>query len=265
MVSCICPPRYAIVIFNMPIISVENNKELAALEDGEIQAMIEAGVHMGHAKSKRHPAMEPYIWTIRGGISIIDLIKTKEMLASALGFLTSVSAQGGAVLFVGTRPASRNIVSEKARDLSMPYVIERWIGGTLTNFKIISKRIEMLASLEAKKASGEFDKYTKKERMGFDKEIERLKIDFGGLRVLNKLPAAIFITNVPHESTAVREAARMKIPIVALVDTNADPRLISYPIPANDDAKPAIKYMLGRIHAAIEEGKKQVQVVQEKN
>jgi len=238
-------------------VTLTENKVPLSLEDSEIQAMIDAGVHLGHSKNKRHPAMEPYIWTVRGSISIIDLTKTRDMLASSLEFLRSVARQGGLILFVGTRPAARDITAGTAQAIGMPFVTERWIGGTLTNFKVILKRIEMLTGFEKKRAEGEFEKYTKKERIEFEKEIERLKRNFDGLRGMNRLPAAVFIINVPHESTAVREAIRMKIPIVALVDTNADPEGISFPVPANDDAKPAINYMIERVRLAIQEGKEE--------
>lgn len=227
-------------------------------DDSEIKAMIDAGVHMGHAKQRRHPAMEPYIWTVRGGISVIDLVKTKEKLEEALAFLKSVSQKGGLILFVGTRPAARTTVAETAKTLGMPYVTERWIGGTLTNFKVISKQVEMLSQLEGKLAGGEFEKYTKKERLGFEKEIARLKINFDGLRSLTRLPAALFVVNVPHENIAVREAVRMRIPVVALTDTNADPRMISHPVPSNDDALPVIRYMLDRARKAVENGREAV-------
>lgn len=232
-------------------------KGIVLPEDGEIQAMIEAGVHIGHAKNKRHPAMEPYIWTVRGGVSIIDLAKTKEKLAHASDFIKATSAKGGMILFVGTRPAAKPIIEETARFLGMPYVVERWIGGTLTNFKVIAKQVETLLSLEEMQRSGALDKYTKKERLGFEKKIERLKVDFDGLRLMNRMPEAIFVTNVPQETIAVREAHKTRIPVVALTDTNADPRMVSYPIPSNDDAKTAIKYMLERIRAIAEKGKEE--------
>jgi small subunit ribosomal protein S2 len=224
-------------------------------DDPEIKAMIDAGVHLGHAKNKRHPAMEPYIWTVKGGISVIDVTKTKEKLDEALAFLKSVSQKGGFVLFVGTRPAAKAAVADTAKALGMPWVTERWIGGTLTNFKVISKQVETLSGLEAKMAGGEFEKYTKKERIGFEKEIARLKKYFDGLRALLRQPAALFVVNVPHDHTAIREATRMRIPVVALTDTNADPRTISYPIPSNDDAMPVIRYMLERVRKAVEEGR----------
>lgn len=223
-------------------------------EDAELKAMIDAGVHIGHTKSKRHPHMEPYIWMVRNGISIIDVVKTREQLTAACGFLQSAAGKNGIILFVGTRPSARAVVREAAVSLGMPYVTGRWIGGTLTNFKVISKRIETLVSLEQKQASGEFEKYTKKERLLLEKQIEKLRADFDGLRLLKKLPAALVVTNIPHHATAIREASRMRIPVVALADTNADPKMVAYPIPSNDDAPSVIRFMVGQFQAAVEKG-----------
>ena len=237
------------------IANLAENMNASTGEDTDIEAMIEAGVHIGHTKNKRHPAMESYIWTVRNGISIIDLTKTKDKLNEAEAFLKNIAAKNGLILFVGTRPAAKDMVKESAEALGMPYVVERWIGGTLTNFKVISKRLETLSGLEQKKAGGEFEKYTKKERMLFEKDIARLKHDFDGLRLLNRLPAALFVVNIPHDEIAVKEAVIMKIPVVALTDTNANPKTIAHPIPSNDDATLVIRYMLARIVRAIEEGR----------
>ena len=237
------------------IANLAENLSTSVSEDADVKAMIEAGVHIGHTKNKRHPAMESYIWSVKNGISIIDLTKTRDKLNEAETFLKNIAAKNGAILFVGTRPAAKDIVKESAGALGMPYVNERWIGGTLTNFKVISKRIELLFDLEKKQSSGEFEKYTKKERMLFEKDIARLKHDFEGLRLLNRLPAALFVVNIPQDEIAVREAVRMNIPVVALTDTNANPKMIDYPIPSNDDAISVIRYMLTCIVRAVEEGK----------
>lgn len=231
----------------------------SALADPEMEEMVKAGVHMGHAKSKNHPAMQPYLFGVRNTVSILDLVKTKEKLAAARSFLRQVGAKGGLVLLVGTRPAARRVIEELAGRTQMPYFTERWIGGTLTNFKVIRQRVEYLERLEAEKAKGEFEKYTKRERMGKEEEIVRLKKFFDGLRPLTRLPEALCVVDTTHDTTAVREARRMKIPIVALVDTNANADLIDYPIPSNDDALPAVRYMVGRMGEAIEEGLKEAQ------
>ena len=234
----------------------DNPTDIGVMPDPEIEAMMKAGIHLGHAKTKDHASMKPYIYGVRNNISIIDLAATEEKLKTGLEFLTRISRAGGLVLLVGTRPGARKVILERAVELQMPSFTERWIGGTLTNFKVISKRVEYMETLEKEKASGEFEKYTKKERMKKEEEIVRLKRFFDGLRRLKKLPDAVLVVDTTHDTTAVREARRMKIPIVALVDTNADIRAIDYPIPSNDDALPAIRYMLGRMAHAIEEGRK---------
>lgn len=224
--------------------------------DPEIAEMMKAGIHLGHAKTKNHPSMQAYIFGIRNTISIIDVTKTKEKLALALEFIKGVASRGGIVLLAGTRPAARKIILEVAEKTKMPYFTERWIGGTLTNFKVISKRVEYMEELEREKTSGELEKYTKRERMKKEEEIVRLKRFFDGLRTLKRIPDAVFIVDTTHDTTAVREARRMKIPIVALCDTNSDASLIDWPIPSNDDALPAVRYMVGKIGEAIEEGQK---------
>lgn len=227
-----------------------------ALMDQEIEEMLKAGVHLGHAKSKSHPSMQPYIYGIRNTISVIDLLKTKEKLTVAAAFLRAVASRGGIILLVGTRPGARKVIAETALRLGLPYFTERWIGGTLTNFKVISKRVEHLMTLEKEKATGDFEKYTKKERMRKEEEIVRLKRFFDGLRTLTRLPDAVLVVDMTHDTTAVREARRIRIPIVALADTNSDITGIDYPIPSNDDSLSAVTYMMRRIETAIEEGKR---------
>ena len=240
--------------FVTEIAAQSNISELPQPVDPEIEEMMKAGVHLGHAKSKNHPAMQPYLFGVRNTISLIDLIKTKEKLAQALDFIKEVASKGGLVLLVGTRPAARKVIEEVSRNFQMPYFTERWIGGTLTNFKMISKRVEYMETLEKEKAAGELEKYTKKERMQKEEEIVRLKKIFDGLRPMKRLPNALFVVDINEDSTAVREARRMKIPVVALCGTNSNADLINYLIPANDDALPAVRYMVGRIGEAMEEG-----------
>ena len=222
--------------------------------DPEIEEMMHAGVHLGHAKSKTSPAMVPYIFGVRNTVAILDLIKTKQKLESALTLLQAIAARGGMILFVGTRPVGRMLIPEMAGELGMPYLAERWIGGTLTNFKVIGKRVEYLETLERDRASGVFEKYTKRERTRKDEEIVRLKRFFDGLRTLKRMPDAVFIVDTNHDDTAVREARKMRIPVIALADTNTNITLIDHPIPANDDALPAVRYMLGRVAGAVREG-----------
>lgn len=222
--------------------------------DPEIEEMMKKGVHLGHAKSKNHPAMRPYIFGVRNTVSVLDLTMTKEKLAAALEFIKGVAAKGGMIMIVGTRPAARKIILEVAEKTKMPYFVERWIGGTLTNFKVISQRVEYMERLEKEKAAGDFEKYTKKERMKKEEEIVRLKKNFDGLRTLKRLPDVVFVVDITHDDTAVREARRMKVKVVALCDTNSNADLVNYVIPANDDALPAVRYMVGRVGEAIEEG-----------
>ena len=226
------------------------------VHDPEIEAMMRSGIHLGHAKTKDHPTMKEHIFGVRNTISIIDLMHTKGALARATEFLKDVASRGGLVLLVGTRPAARKIILDIAGKTGMPYFTERWIGGTLTNFKVIGKRVEYMEKLEREKASGELEKYTKRERMKMEEEAVRLRRFFDGLRNLKRLPSALFVVDITHDDTAVREARRMKIPTVALIDTNANADLVDYPIPSNDDALPAVRYMVGRVGDAIEEGLK---------
>lgn len=203
--------------------------------------------------------MQPYIFGVRNTISIIDLVKTKAKLADALEVIKNIGSRGGLILFVGTRPAARKIICEIAEKTNMPFFVERWIGGTLTNFRVISKRIQYMESLEHDRASGGFEKYTKKERARKDEEIQRLNRFFAGLRMLKRLPDAVFIVDTTHDTTALAEARKMKIPVIALCDTNSRFDLIDYPIPSNDDALPAVRYMIRRIGEAIEEGQRTFQ------
>ena len=240
-------------VMNMNVSVAENMLSLAPV-DKEMEEMMKAGVHLGHAKSKNHPAMQPYIFGVRNTIAIIDLIKTKAKLAEAAAFLKEIVARGGTVLLVGTRPVSRVLVKELGEKTGMPYFAERWIGGTLTNYKMISRRVEYMERLEREKATGEFEKYTKRERLKKEEEIAKMKKHFDGLRTLKKLPEAVFVVDITHDVTAVSESKSIKVPLVALVDTNSPANRVEYAIPSNDDALPAVRYMMARIGDAITEG-----------
>ena len=223
-------------------------------ENGELDAMMKAGIHFGHAKSKNHPSMKPYIYGIRNTISVLDLTETKKALERAIDFLRQTASDGKMILFVGTRPAARAIVREIAQKTNMPFVTERWLGGTMTNFSVIRQRVEYLERLERERKTGEMEKYTKKERIEKTKEIERLEKNFAGLRAMTRQAEVLCVVNIGEDQTAVREARRKNIPIVALADTNSNITGIAYPIPSNDDALPAVRYMMERIGAAVEEG-----------
>lgn len=231
------------------------NENEVKIQEAMMTEMAQAGLHLGRKKSKWHPKMKPYIYSVQHGFQIIDLAKTAECLEAALKFLSETVKKGGAVLFVGTAPSASIIIEEAAKAVGMPYVSKRWIGGTLTNFKVISGRSNHYKDLLKKRESGELQKYTKKERLEFDKEIERLEKKFGGIVNLDKPPAAVFIVNTKVDEIAVREARRTKIPVVALLNTDTDPTPIDYPIPANNSAVPALKYIIDKIVETINKAK----------
>lgn len=225
-------------------------------EESLVKKMLEAGVHFGHSNSRKNPRMTPYISTIRNNINIIDLESSTKKLQEALDFIKETVSKGGVVLFVGTQPQARRITMAAAQECGMPYVVERWIGGSLTNFKVIRKRVEYLKDLEKKKAAGELAKYTKKEQLLFDEEMEKLNKKFGGIKELIKLPDMLLVLSVNKSLAAVREARRKKIPIVGLADTDSDPTTIDYPIPSNDEAVSALEFMLDKFKEIIIKNKK---------
>ncbi len=235
--------------------------EAPVLRDEEIQTLMRAGVHIGHVKSKTHPAMRPLIFTTRNNVEIIDVIKTSEYLARAEAFLRGVTAKRGLVLWVGTKPSARKAVEEAAFATGMPFTTSRWIGGLLTNFKVISRRVAEMEDIERRKANGDLEKYTKQERARIDILHQSLAKVYDGLRLLKRLPDAVIVIDAVHDHSAVAEAKRTKIPIVALADTNTDPRSIQYPIPSNDDARLAVEYMTGRMAAALSLGKLEAEQV----
>ena len=229
----------------------EKNEELSMMN------MLKAGVHFGHKKAKKHPKMDEYIFSIRNEISIIDLSKTKSKLNEAINFVKDVSSNGGTVLFIGTKKQAKKIIKETAEKCGMPYVTERWLGGTFTNFEKIIASIKRLESIVSQKESGELEKkYNKKERLEIDREIIRLERKFGGIKNMKKIPDAVFVIDIKENDIAVIESNTKKIPIIALVDTNADPSLVDYPIPANDDAIGSISLMASAVANAIIGSKK---------
>lgn len=221
----------------------------------EVVEMLKCGVHFGHRKSKRHPKMADFIFTTKDEISILDLEKTTQYLKDALAFAGSVARAGGTVLFVGAKHQSRDIIKEEAMRAGMPYVNSRWLGGTLTNFAVISKMIKKYKKLKSEQEKGELAKYTKKEQLDLSRDMEELEGLIGGIAELTKLPEAVFIVDVKKDKTAVAEARRKKVPIIALCDSNINPEELSYPIPANDDAIKSIRMMTALVADAILEGK----------
>lgn len=221
----------------------------------DIKALLEAGVHFGHKTSRWHPKMAPYIHSKRQDSHIIDLTKTVEGLEKALPFLSEVVAGGKQVLFVGTKRQAKELVRTAAEEVKQPYVVERWLGGTLTNANTVNAQIKHLKQLENRMASGELaNRYSKLEVQRFQEEIESLNVRYGGIKDLNGKPGAVFVIDVITEANAIKEAKRLNIPVVALVDTNADPRLVDYVIPANDDAIKGITLILDYIKQAVNEG-----------
>jgi small subunit ribosomal protein S2 len=225
----------------------------------DIKKLLEAGAHFGHKTSRWNPQMAKYIHSKKNGIHIIDLVETVNCLNSALDFVEEISSQGKQILLVGTKVQARSIIIDMAQKTKMPYVVNRWLGGTLTNRSTISDRVKYLKDLEAKMASGELtNKYNKLEVQRFQEEITEMNHIYGGIKEMNDRPGAIFITDVIKDSIAVKEANKLKIPIIAIVDSNADPTKITYPIPANDDAIKTISLICEYMEQAINFGQSKI-------
>lgn len=220
-----------------------------------MKALLESGVHFGHRTNKWDPHMKPYIFTERNGIHIIDLQQTVKLLSNAYNVIRDKVAEGGVVLFVGTKRQAQETIVEEAVRCGMPYVTERWLGGTLTNWSTIHQRILELERLEQLRDSGEINRLTKKEGLLIQRDIDRLDKRLAGLRNMKRLPDLLYVVDVCREDSAVHEANLLNIPIVALVDTNCNPKDIDYVIPSNDDAIRAIKLLVGKIADAVLEGK----------
>jgi small subunit ribosomal protein S2 len=221
-----------------------------------MKLLLEAGVHFGHQTNKWNPKMKPYIFGARNGIYIIDLQQTVGMFQAAYDFVVDMVAAGGELLFVGTKKQSQEAVKEESERCGMPYVNQRWLGGMLTNFNTINKRIERLNFLEKMFSNDSIKAFPKKEIMKLQKEMNKLEKVLGGIKIIKRLPGGLFVVDPKRESIAVKEAQKLKIPIVAIVDTNCDPDDIDYIIPGNDDAIRAIKLFSSRISEAVIEGKK---------
>lgn len=205
---------------------------------------MEAGVHFGYSRTRRHPTVTPFLYGTKGGVDIIDLEKTAPQLEAAVAFLGELAAAGKTVLFVGVKPEARILTAEVAQSLKQPYVSERWIGGTLTNFTQMKKRIDKLESLKEERVSGGFDKYTKKEQSLLNREMERLNKYFAGLVGMTKMPDAVIIVDSKKEHIAIAEARKMGVPVIAIGNTDCSIRAITYPIIANDSSSSSIKALL---------------------
>lgn len=228
-----------------------------------LEELLEAGCHFGHQSRRWHPKMGVYIWAERDGVHIIDLAKTQQKLNEAAKFLYNLTREGKAVVFVGTKRQASTIIEEEATKAAIPYVSKRWLGGTMTNWKQLKKSIDQLHDLETKREAGDLERYTKKERVLIDREISRLNRIIGGLRGLTKPPEVLFVVDVKREEAAIREARKLGIPVVAIVDTNCNPQAANLVIPANDDAIRSIRLITSKLAEAVARGKVEHAVIQE--
>ncbi|MCB0845743.1 MAG: 30S ribosomal protein S2 [Bacteroidetes bacterium] len=224
------------------------------MEQPTYQNLLEAGVHFGHLKKKWNPFMSPYIFMEKNGIHIIDLNKTLRMLDEATRASRQLAVSGRKILFVATKKQAKEIVETEARRINMPFVTERWLGGMLTNFSTVRKSIKRMKNIEKMKTDGTFERINKKERLMLTREQAKLDKVLGGIAELNRLPSALFIVDIKKEHIAVAEARKLNIPTIAMVDTNSNPNLVDFPIPANDDAAKSIQLVISTIAASIEEG-----------
>src|SRR5436189_5347952 len=223
-----------------------SNKRKIVISIG-LKELLDAGVHFGHQTKRWNPKMKPFIFDARNGIHIIDLSKTLSQLDTACNFLSSTIAKGGKLLYVGTKKQAQQAVKETAKECGQFYVTERWLGGTLTNFATIKKSIGRLKQIEKMEADGTINQYVKQEQSMIRREAARQLKFFDGIRAMEKHPAAMFVVDIKREHNAVAEARRLKIPVVAIVDTNCDPELVTYPIPGNDDAIRAVRVVLATL------------------
>jgi len=227
-----------------------------------MKQLLEAGVHFGHQTRRWNPKMQPFIFMDRNGIHIIDLQQTVTRLNEAYKFVEQVAAEGGTILFVGTKKQAQEAVAEEAKRCGMYYVNQRWLGGMLTNFQTIQLRIRYLRELEARRDRGDFERLPKKEVQKLQDDMNRLERILGGIKDMRRLPNVIFIVDTHKERTAVMESLRLEIPIVALADTNSDPDEMDYPIPANDDAIRAVRLLCAKIADAVIEGRRELEAQQ---
>ncbi len=232
-----------------------SKQEVLVMAVVSMKQLLEAGVHFGHQTRRWNPKMARFIFTERNGIYIIDLQKTVQKIEEAYGFLRDVAASGQSILFVGTKKQAQNAIRDEAIRCNMCYVNERWLGGMLTNFRTIQTRIARLKELEAMFEDGTVAQYTKKEAILLKRELDKLEKNLGGIKDMKKLPGAIFVIDSKKEEIAIAEARKLNIPVVATVDTNCDPDLVDFPIPANDDAIRAVKILAAKMADAVLEGR----------
>jgi small subunit ribosomal protein S2 len=224
----------------------------------KLEDMLKAGMHFGHRTNRWHPKMKQFIFNSKNGIYIIDLRQTQEKLRAALEFMAKLVAEGKSILFIGTKSQVSAPLKKMAEETGQSYVVGKWLGGYLTNFAMVKKSVKKYLDLIEKRETGKLEKYTKKERLNFDREIKKLEARVGGVSALNKLPDALFVWDIREEETAVKEAQQKNIPIIAICDTNVNPDEVTYAIPANDDSTKTIKLILESVKEAILEGKKNI-------
>ena len=222
------------------------------------EEMLRAGLHFGHRTSRAHPKMAPFLYGVRNNVHIIDLVKTCEKFKEALKFIKELISENKILLLVGTKIQVKNLLKNVAEECGLPYVNERWLGGTFTNFEIIKKRVEYFKDLEKKKKEGELEKYTKKERLKIDEELRKLKIKFEGIKEMEKLPDAILVLDMIKDALAVKEAREKGMKVIGICDTNVDPTPADYIIPANDDAIMSVKYILEKVKEVILKAKSEI-------
>ena len=228
------------------------------------EQLLEAGCHFGHLKRKWNPAMAPYIFMERNGIHIIDLYKTAAKLDEAAAALKNIAKSGKKVLFVATKKQAKQVVADKASAVNMPYVTERWAGGMLTNFPTIRKAIKKMNTIDKMKEDGTYEKLAKRERLQIDRQRAKLEKNLGSIKDMSRLPSALFVVDIQKEANAVKEANRLNIPVIAMVDTCCDPTPIDYVIPANDDAAKSVEYITNALCVAIQEGLNERKLEKEK-
>jgi small subunit ribosomal protein S2 len=225
------------------------------------EELVDAGAHFGHQTKRWNPKMEEYLYGSENGIHIFDITKTKPLIEEALEFISKAVAEGKTVLILGTKKQIKDKVAEVAENVGMPFVNERWLGGTISNFNQMKNSIRKMEEMKTNMTTGFYAKNTKKERLLIDREIARLERFFGGIKSLTKIPDVLFVIDTKREAAAVYEANAGKIPVIGIVDSNSDPDLVDFPIPMNDDASKGLEYVLGLVAEAIEEGKKKIKKV----
>ncbi len=240
---------------NLSVLPVEQAGGQAGATEAEIKEMYLKGLHLGYSPTSRNPKMKPYIYGVRNGVEIFDLEKTKNSLDLAKEFAKKLGKDKKIILLVGTKKEAKDLTEHTAKELGMPFVKERWIGGTLTNFKQIKGRIDHLNDLKKKRDAGELEKYTKKEKLQIERQIKKMEIYFGGLAEnLKFLPSAVLAIDSKHEKISVREANQMKIPVVALLNSDCDPSGVNYPVPGNDNSRASVSYFLSEFAKSYKEG-----------